>query len=79
MQEIVKKAAILAGREERAETIADGERAEQRLIEQGATITKWTQAERDAAKLEMAGVYRQFENTFTPGLIQAVEQTLLDN
>lgn len=79
VQEIVKKAAILAGREERAETIADGERAEQRLIEQGATITKWTQAQRDAAKLELASVYQQFEGTFTPGLIQAVEQTLLDN
>jgi TRAP-type C4-dicarboxylate transport system substrate-binding protein len=79
VQEIVKKAAILAGREERAETIADGARAEQRLIEQGATITKWTQAQRDAAKLEMTSVYQQFESTFTPGLIQAVEQTLLDN
>lgn len=79
VQEIVKKAAILAGREERAETIADGARAEQRLIEQGATITKWTQAQRAAAKLEMTSVYQQFESTFTPGLIQAVEQTLLDN
>jgi len=79
VQEIVKNAAILAGREERAETIADGERAEQRLIEQGATITKWTQTQRDAAKLEMTSVYQQFENTFTPGLIQAVEQALLDN
>jgi TRAP-type C4-dicarboxylate transport system substrate-binding protein len=79
VQEIVKKAAILAGREERAETIADGERAEQRLIEQGATITKWTQSQRDAAKLELASVYQQFEGIFTPGLIQSVEKTLLDN
>lgn len=79
VQEIVKNAAILAGREERAEAIADGERAEQQLIEQGATITKWTQAQRNAAKIELASVYQQFENTFTPGLIQAVEQTLLDN
>jgi TRAP-type C4-dicarboxylate transport system substrate-binding protein len=79
VQEIVKKAAILAGREERAETIADGERAEQKLIEQGATITKWTQSQRDAAKLELASVYQQFEGIFTPGLIQSVEKTLLDN
>jgi len=75
VQAVVKKAAILAGREERAETIRDGARAEKRLVEEeGANIVKWTQEQRDAAKAQLAHVYDQFADMFTPGLISAIEK-----
>ena len=73
VQDVIKQAAVLAGREERAETIRDGARAEQRLIaEEGANIVKWTQEQREAAKIALSGVYDQFSDTFTPGLVDSV-------
>jgi len=73
VQDVIKQAAVLAGREERAETIRDGARAEQRLIaEEGANIVKWTQEQREAAKIALSGVYDQFGDTFTPGLVDSV-------
>jgi TRAP-type C4-dicarboxylate transport system substrate-binding protein len=75
VQAVIKQAAILAGREERAETIRDGARAEQRLVaEEGANIVKWTQEQREAAKVALSGVYDQFRDSFTPGLIEAIEK-----
>jgi TRAP-type C4-dicarboxylate transport system substrate-binding protein len=73
VQDVIKQAAVLAGREERAETIRDGDRAEQRLIaEEGANIVKWTQEQREAAKIALSGVYDQFSDTFTPGLVDSI-------
>ena len=73
VQDVIKQAAVLAGREERAETIRDGARAEQRLIaEEGANIVKWTQEQREAAKIALSGVYDKFSDTFTPGLVDSV-------
>jgi TRAP-type C4-dicarboxylate transport system substrate-binding protein len=75
VQVVIKQAAVLAGREERAETIRDGARAEQQLIEQeGANIVKWTQEQRESAKAALSDVYDQFRDTFTPGLIDAIER-----
>lgn len=75
VQDVIKQAAVLAGREERAETIRDGARAEQRLVdEEGANIVKWTQEQREAAKIALSGVYDQFHDTFTPGLVQSIQQ-----
>lgn len=75
VQEVIKHAAILAGREERAETNRDGARAERRLVEEeGANIVKWSQEQREAAKAALIGVYDQFRDTFTPGLIEAIEK-----
>lgn len=73
VQDVIKQAAVLAGREERAETIRDGARAEKRLIaEEGANIVKWTQEQREAAKIALSSVYDQFSDTFTPGLVDSV-------
>jgi len=75
VQAVIKQAAVLAGREERAETIRDGARAEQQLMEQeGANIVKWTQEQRESAKAALSDVYDQFRDTFTPGLIDAIER-----
>jgi TRAP-type C4-dicarboxylate transport system substrate-binding protein len=73
VQAVIKQAAVLAGREERAETIRDGARAEQRLVaEEGANIVKWTQEQREAAKIALSSVYDQFSDTFTPGLVDSI-------
>jgi TRAP-type C4-dicarboxylate transport system substrate-binding protein len=73
VQAVIKQAAVLAGREERAETIRDGARAERRLVEEeGANIVKWTQQQREAAKTALSSVYDQFESTFTPGLVEKI-------
>jgi len=75
VQEVIKKAAVLAGREERAETIRDGARAERRLVEEeGANIVKWTQEQRESAKVALSGVYYQFRDTFTTGLVDKIQK-----
>ena len=73
VQAIVKKAAIEAGREERAETIRDGERAKVRLVkEDGATIHRLSAEERAEAVAKTAVVYDQFADMFTPGLVDQI-------
>jgi TRAP-type C4-dicarboxylate transport system substrate-binding protein len=73
VQVIVKKAAILAGREERDETNRDGARAEKRLVEEeGANIVKWTQEQREEAQAKLAHVYDEFADMFTPGLVDQI-------
>jgi len=73
VQAVIKKAAIEAGREERAETIRDGERAKVRLVqEEGATIHTLSVAERAEAIAKTAVVYDQFADMFTPGLVDAI-------
>ena len=74
VQSVIKQAAVLAGREERAETNRDGVRAEKRLVEEGATIVKWSQDQREAAKLKLSSVYDQFQDMFTPGLIDQIKR-----
>lgn len=76
VQAVIKEAAVLAGREERAETIRDGARAEKRLVEEeGANIVKWTQEQREVAKADLAHVYDQFRDMFTPGLVDQIKKS----
>ena len=73
VQAVIKKAAVEAGREERAETIRDGERAKVRLVqEEGATIHKLSAKEKAEAIAKTAVVYDQFADIFTPGLVDAI-------
>jgi TRAP-type C4-dicarboxylate transport system substrate-binding protein len=75
VQSIVKQAAIEAGREERAETIRDGERAKVRLVqEEGATIYPLSTSERAEAIAKTAVVYDQFAEMFTPGLVDKIKK-----
>jgi TRAP-type C4-dicarboxylate transport system substrate-binding protein len=75
VQAIIKQAAVEAGREERAETIRDGERAKVRLVqEEGATIHPLSTSERAEAIAKTAVVYEQFAEMFTPGLVDKIKQ-----
>lgn len=73
-QTIIKKAAIMAGREERAETIRDGNIAKQNLMKEGVTVHPLTSEEKDFAKQRTSVVYNQFSNFFTPGLIDRIKK-----
>lgn len=72
VKSVIKRAAIEAGREERAETIRDGERAKLRLVSEGATINPLSAEEKQIAKQKTSVVYAQFENFFTPGLVDKI-------
>jgi TRAP-type C4-dicarboxylate transport system substrate-binding protein len=71
-QAVLKKAAIEAGRQERLETIADGERAKVRLTEQGSQVHALSTQERTEAIEKTAVVYNELGGMFTPGLVSAI-------
>ena len=74
VQTVIKKAAIEAGREERAETIRDGEIAKKRLVaEEGATIHSLSVEEKAWAIEKTAVVYDQFSDMFTTGLVDKIK------
>ena len=74
VQTVIKKAAIEAGREERAETIRDGEIAKKRLVaEEGATIHSLSAEEKAWAIEKTAVVYDQFSDMFTTGLVDKIK------
>ena len=76
VQAVIKKAAIEAGREERAETIRDGEIAKKRLVaEEGAVIHPLTAEEKAWAVAKTAVVYDQFRDMFTPGLVEKIQKS----
>jgi TRAP-type C4-dicarboxylate transport system substrate-binding protein len=72
VQAVLKKAAIEAGRQERLETIADGERAKVRLTEQGSTVHALSTDERAEAIAKTAVVYDELGGMFTSGLVDAI-------
>ena len=70
---IIKDAAIEAGREERAETIRDGNAARQQLIADGVGIYDLSAQERETLKQRTQVVYTQFADMFTPGLVSKIK------
>jgi TRAP-type C4-dicarboxylate transport system substrate-binding protein len=74
MQEIIKKAAILAGREEREETIRDGNAAKEKLVKQGSTIHPLTEEEKLFAEIKTKVVYEKFKDFFTPNLVEKIRK-----
>ena len=75
VQAVIKTAAIEAGREERAETIRDGEIAKQKLLQEGATIKPLSAKEKAWAIEKTAVVYDQFRDTFTAGLVDKIKKS----
>jgi TRAP-type transport system periplasmic protein len=73
VREVIKDAAIKAGRAERQKTIEDGEEAKQRLIAEGINIVELTPEETAEWKEKTQVVYEKFEPTFTPGLIEKIK------
>lgn len=71
---VIKDAAIQAGRNERAETISDGEQAKIKLSQQGKPVVVPSQEEILDFKARTKVVYQQFENTFSTGLLDRIQR-----
>jgi TRAP-type C4-dicarboxylate transport system substrate-binding protein len=71
---VIKDAAIKAGRREREVTIQDGENAKQQLITDGIDVIDLSAEETAEWKEKTQTVYKKFEPTFTPGLIDRIKK-----
>ena len=71
---VIKDAAIKAGRREREVTIQDGENAKQQLIDDGIDVIDLSAEETAEWKEKTQTVYKKFEPTFTPGLIDRIKK-----
>jgi len=72
---VIKDAAIRAGRKEREATITDGEEAKAKLLSEGVNIHELTPEEKLEWETKTQAVYKKFEPTFTPGLIDRIKNT----
>lgn len=73
IQEIIKIAAIKAGREERKESIRDGDEAIIKLQLEGKEVIKLSVADQTEFKRKTDIVYDKFKNFFSPGLVQNIK------
>lgn len=73
LQELIKTSAIEAAREERAESIRDGERAKIQAAKEGIELVELSPE--DMIRFEEATkvVYEKFESFFSPGLISKIK------
>ena len=74
VREVLKDAALKAGRKERETTIQDGEEAKERLKAEGINIHELTPEERAEFIEKTKAVYEEFKETFTPGLIDKIKK-----
>lgn len=72
LQQIVLQAAIEAGRYEREISIDDAPATEQQARNDGFKVIKLSAEDREQFVEATKSVYQQFENTFTPGLIDSI-------
>lgn len=74
VKNVIKQAALMAGREERAETIRDGNLAKKRLIEEEkAIIHSLTIQEKEKAKQKTSVVYDEFKYFFSNNLVDKIK------
>jgi TRAP-type transport system periplasmic protein len=74
LQAVIKQAAIQAGRNERAESIADGEDAKRKLIAEGKEIISFSEQDQQEFREKTKVVYLKFKDFFTPGLVEKIKQ-----
>jgi TRAP-type C4-dicarboxylate transport system substrate-binding protein len=74
LQEIVKQAAISAARHERVLSIEDIDNVQKRCEQDGIKVVKLDQTEQDRFREATKGVYKKYENYFTPGLIEQIKK-----
>lgn len=74
VQAVIKDAAIKAGRREREVTIQDGEDAKQQLVADGIDVIELSEEETAEWKSKAQAVYKKFEPTFSPGLIDKIKK-----
>jgi TRAP-type C4-dicarboxylate transport system substrate-binding protein len=73
-QQILKQAAIEAGRYERAVAVAEVEPTKARCEQDGIPVVQLSDEDLNVFREKTAVVYQQFENTFSPGLVESIRQ-----
>jgi TRAP-type C4-dicarboxylate transport system substrate-binding protein len=73
VRELMREAAVEAAREERAESIRDGERAKVMAQEEGIEVVEFPESERARFRAATKAVYEKFESFFSPGLIDEIK------
>lgn len=73
-QQILKQAAVEAGRYERAVAVAEVEPTKSRCEQDGIPVIQLSDEDLNLFREKTAVVYQQFENTFTPGLVQNIQK-----
>ena len=73
LRQLVKDAAVDAAREERIESIRDGEQAMQKAREEGIEIVELGEGDKQKFVAATQTVYEKFESYFTPGLIDNIK------
>lgn len=74
LRQIIKVAAIRAGRSERVESIRDGEEAKLKLKSEGKEIVKLSDADQQEFVQRTQSVYEKFADFFSPGLIDQIKK-----
>ena len=74
LQNIIKTAAIRAGRAERVESIKDGEQAKIKLVEEGKEVVRLSDQDQVEFIRRTAVVYEKFADFFKPGLIEQIRK-----
>ena len=71
-QQVMKEAAIEAGRFERAVAVAEVEPTKARCEQDGITVIRLSEEDEQLFREKSAQVYAQFANAFTPGLVDSI-------
>lgn len=71
-QKIMKEAALIAGRFERAVAVAEVEPTKSRCEQDGISVVKLSANDEQLFKEKSKQVYEQFANAFTPGLVDSI-------
>jgi len=72
LQRIIKTAAIHAGREERLESIRDGDAAKERILSQGKEVITLSNEDQQEFQKRTEQVYEKFHDFFSPGLVNSI-------
>lgn len=75
LQDIIKRSAIEAGREERQAAVDDAVRARANLIAEGREVYELTPEEREIAKSKTSVVYEEFRDYFDQSLIEKIKKS----
>lgn len=73
LQQLIKTAAVDSARQERAESVRDGEMARERAQQEGIEIIDFPPEETEKFKQATQVVYDKFESFFTPGMINDIK------
>jgi TRAP-type C4-dicarboxylate transport system substrate-binding protein len=74
LQEVMKEAALEAGRFERAVAVAEVEPTKARCEQDGIRVIKFSDADEQTFRKVTAKVYDQFANTFSVGLVDKIQK-----